>query len=360
MTKRIITFFIYAGVVASCTSNSLETNKVKTSITIETKYPHQLLDTLKEAPFVFYNVENLFDTIDEPTKKDEDFLPGSKKRWNTKRYLDKLEKLSTVITDPFDMNPVFIGFAEVENAFVVNDLLASGRLASSTYRVAHFESPDVRGIDVALAFDHKRFHMTHKEAIRVSLSDEPNFKTRDILYVKGVFYDSTEVHLFVNHWSSRRGGQEESEYKRLKAAKLLKRKVDSLRSNNEKANVVIMGDFNDYPSDKSIAQELDAGAVKSNSALVNLLLPYDQRGEGSHNYKGKWGVLDQIIVSRTLIDGADLEIKNKEAHIIDSEQFLYTKKDGTKTPNRTYGGNSYFGGYSDHLAVYSILQLRAN
>ena len=111
---------------------------------------------------------------------------------------------------------------------------------------------------------------------------------------------------------------------------------------------------------KSILEELDAGAIESNSTLVNLLLPYDQRGEGSHNYKGKWGALDQVIVSRSLIDGADLEIKKKEAHIIDSEQFLYTKKDGTKTPNRTYGGNSYFGGYSDHLAVYSILQLPVN
>jgi predicted extracellular nuclease len=361
MTKLLIAFCVCTGVAfSSCTSNSSETNEIKTAKTKEKKYPHQLLDTVKEAPFVFYNVENLFDTIDEPTKKDEEFLPESKKNWNSKRYLDKLEKLSTVITHPFDKNPIFIGLAEVENRFVVHDLLATGRLASSKYRVVHFESPDVRGIDVALAFDHKRFHMTHKEAIRVYFSDEPNFKTRDILYVKGVFYDSTEVHLFVNHWSSRRGGQEESEYKRLKAAQLLKSKVDSLRRTNEDVNVIIMGDFNDYPSDRSILEELDAGAIESNSTLVNLLLPYDQRGEGSHNYKGKWGALDQVIVSRSLIDGADLEIKKKEAHIIDSEQFLYTKKDGTKTPNRTYGGNSYFGGYSDHLAVYSILQLPVN
>lgn len=344
--------------VSSCTSNYEINTENKISEDEGAKYPHELLDTLKEAPMVFYNVENLFDTINDPEKRDEDFLPQSKKKWNAKRYYNKLDKLSEVLERVSSSNPVFIGLAEIENRFVVHDLVSTGRLASTKYRVAHFESSDVRGIDVALAFDHNKFHMTHKEAIRVSIKDEPGYKTRDILYVKGVFYDSTEIHLFVNHWSSRRGGQEESEYKRIKAARLLKNKVDSLKALNSLANIILMGDFNDYPTNKSISEVLNAGALKSQKDLINLLLPFHKNDEGTYNYKGEWGALDQLIISRPLVDGEGLEVKNKEAGIVYDEDFLYTKKDGSKTPNRTYGGNSYFGGCSDHLAIYTVIQLR--
>lgn len=322
----------------------------------DTKYPHELLDSLNLASIVFYNVENLFDTIDDPEKKDEDFLPSSDKKWNTKRYLEKLEKLSQVLTHDQPKNPVFIGLAEVENRFVVRDLMKTGRLAETKYRVAHFESPDVRGIDVALAFDHDRFHMTYKKAIPIRLSDNPDFKTRDILYVKGVFYDSSEIHLFVNHWSSRRGGQKESEHKRVEAAKVLKSYVDSLRAIDNMASIVIMGDFNDYPSNRSVYQVLGAKEKESNSHLVNLMIPYHDRGEGTHNYQGDWGALDQLIVSRSMLDEKGLDIQGNEVKILYDEQFLYTKKDGSKTPNRTYGGNSYFGGYSDHLAISAVLE----
>lgn len=349
-----VTVFLF-----SCSSNKEGKAEVR-QVTEDSraKYPHELLDTLEEAPMLFYNVENLFDTIDDPEKKDEDFLPQSKKKWNSTRYYDKLKKLGEVIETVSDNNPVFVGLAEIENRFVVQDLMKTGRLASTKYRIAHFESPDVRGIDVALAFDHERFHLTHKEAIKVDFKNEPNFKTRDILYVKGVFYDSTEAHIFVNHWSSRRGGQEKSEYKRVKAAELLKGKVDSLLALNSSANIIIMGDFNDYPNNRSISEVLDANGVSRNSTLVNFMTPIQERGKGTHNYKGEWGALDQLIVSSSLIDNKGLEIVNKEAKVMYDDKFLYTKKDGSKTPNRTYGGNSYFGGYSDHLAIFSILKLK--
>ena len=357
----IVTISVILGVLAACANNtSQKTKPSQQQEATQNMYPHELLDTLIESPMVFYNVENLFDTIDDPDKRDEDFLPESKKNWNAERYSDKLNKLSDVIATTSKTNPVFIGLAEIENRFVVQDLLTTGRLASTKYRVAHFESPDVRGIDVALAFDHNLFQMTHKEAIKVSIEGEPNFKTRDILYVKGVFYDSTEAHVFVNHWSSRRGGQEKSEYKRVKAARLLKSKVDSLMGLNNSVNIIIMGDFNDYPTNISISSVLDAGPKNGNKSLVNLMLPYHEKGEGTHNYKGDWGALDQIIISRGLIDNRGLEIKSGEAKILYDEKFLYTKKDGTKTPNRTYGGNSYFGGYSDHLVVYSTLTIVKN
>tara|TARA_B100000508_G_scaffold141096_1_gene146829 strand:+ start:50689 stop:51801 length:1113 start_codon:yes stop_codon:yes gene_type:complete len=323
----------------------------------EVKFPHELLDSIDQATVIFYNVENLFDTIDDPETKDEDFLPSSKKNWNSKRYENKLEKLSEVVTSVHSNNPLFIGLAEVENRFVVHDLLKKGRLRETKYRVAHFDSPDARGIDVALAFDHERFHMTHKQAIKLSLADDPDYKTRDILYVKGVFFDSSEVHVFVNHWSSRRGGQDASEHKRVNAAEVLSGFVDSINQVEQDANILIMGDFNDYPNNRSVAEVLDAGKPSSDSKLVNLMLPYYEKGEGTHNYKGEWGALDQIIVSRSLLDNNGLDIVNKEAKIADNEAFLYTKKDGSKTPNRTYGGNSYFGGYSDHLAIFAALKI---
>lgn len=331
-------------------SKSLDSAGVSSS-QLQAKLPHELLDSIDTAAVVFYNVENLFDTIDAPEKKDEDFLPDSKKEWNAKRYSDKLEKLAQVLTYNQSSNPLFIGLAEVENRFVVNDLLQTGRLKETLYRVAHFESPDVRGIDVAFAFDHKRFHMLHSQAIPVTLEDDPEFKTRDILYVKGVIYDSSEIHVFVNHWSSRRGGQEASEHKRIKAANLLRKSIDSILAIDRDANILIMGDFNDYPTNRSIVEVLNAKDKATSSQLVNLMIPYHDKGEGTHNYKGEWGALDQLIVSRSLIDNKGLEVVEKEAVIFYDEEFLYTKKDDSKTPNRTYGGNSYFGGYSDHLAI---------
>lgn len=356
-TYKLFNFLFITLVIASaCSSNnrrdvqSFHSNK-------KGKYPHELLDTIKRGSILFYNVENLFDTIDDPLTRDEDFLPSSDKKWNTKRYLDKLNKLSKVITHDQPSNPIFIGFAEVENRFVVRDLTKTGRLAQTKYRLAHFDSPDVRGIDVALAFDHNRFHMTYKEAIPIRLADNPDYKTRDILYVKGVFYDSSEIHLFVNHWSSRRGGQKESEYKRVRAAKVLKDYVDSLQAIDQQANIVIMGDFNDYPSNQSVYEVLGAKEMESEANLVNLMTPYHDRGEGTHNYRGEWGALDQLIVSRSMLDGKGLDINNKKAKILYDEEFLYTKKDGSKTPNRTYGGNSYFGGYSDHLAISATLEI---
>ncbi len=347
--------FCFLSACANNTSNKKTPHQRQGEV--QNMYPHELLDTLSDAPLVFYNVENLFDTIDDPEKKDEDFLPESKKNWNAERYRDKLDKLSDVLTSTSNENPIFIGLAEIENRFVVQDLMKTGRLANTKYRIAHFESPDVRGIDVALAFDHNLFQMTYKEAIKVSFENEPNFKTRDILYVKGVFYDSSEAHVFVNHWSSRRGGQEKSEYKRVKAAQLLKGKVDSLLALNSSANIIIMGDFNDYPTNTSISNILGAGLKDEHKKLVNLMLTYHEKGQGTHNYKGEWGALDQIIISNGLLDEKGLEIDNGKANILYDDKFLYTKKDGSKTPNRTYGGNSYFGGYSDHLAVYSTLSI---
>jgi predicted extracellular nuclease len=260
------------------------------------------LKSFDSHPIVFYNVENLFDTINDPKTNDDEFTPEGSKKWGAKRYMDKLTKLSEVITTPSKNNPLFIGLAEIENRFVVLDLIQTGKLAKTKYRIAHFDSPDRRGIDVALAFDLERFFLLSSEAVPVRIEGDNNFKTRDILYVKGLLKDSVELHVFVNHWSSRRGGQKKSEPKRILAAQTLKHKSDSILAINPEANILFMGDFNDYPSNTSINHTLGAKSFdeSGNNEFTNLLATQHSEGRGTHNYRGKWGVLDQIIISPAL------------------------------------------------------------
>src|SRR5690554_51258 len=345
-------FFISCG-----NGEKIDKTKDKHSANSESLiYPHELLKSFEGRPFMFYNVENLFDTINDPQTNDEAFLPDSDKQWNTERYIDKLEKLAAVLTHPSENNPLFVGFAEVENRFVILDLMKTGRLAESKYRVVHYDSPDARGIDVALAYDHDRFMVTYQEAIDLSITEEPNYKTRDILYVKGLIKDSLSLHVFVNHWSSRRGGVEASEYKRINAAETLLKKTDSIRKTDENAKIIIMGDFNDYPTNKSIRKVLGADLASSSSSFVNLMLPMHKEGLGSYNYRGDWGMLDQFIVSPSLINPEKgLRIKDRKAYLVDDDQFMHIFDNGEKTPNKSYGGSKYYGGYSDHLAIYGYL-----
>ena len=347
----------------SCGNSEKRVKKNEKSV-VEKKdvvYPHALLKSFEDRPFFFYNVENLFDTINNPNTKDEDFLPESEKKWNSERYFDKLDKLAQVLTHPSENNPLFVGFAEVENRFVVLDLMQTGRLSNTQYRVVHYDAPDIRGIDVAFAYDHDRFIVVHQKAIGLSIIDEPDYKTRDILYVKGLLKDSLELHVFVNHWSSRRGGAEASEYKRVNAAEKLLHKTDSIRKGNPSAQIIIMGDFNDYPDNKSIREVLKAGSLEDGNQFVNLALPLHKKGIGTYNYRGDWGMLDQLIVSpNLLVNEKGLRIKNGELYLVNDDQFMYISKTGEKSPSKTYGGPNYYGGYSDHLAIYGYLKVIRN
>ena len=335
-----------------------DSKNVSVTETDSSVYPYELLKSFDDRPFFFYNVENLFDTINDPKTKDESFLPESEKKWNSERYFDKLEKLATVLTHPSENNPLFVGFAEIENRMVVLDLMKTGRLAETKYRVVHYDAPDVRGIDVALAYDHERFMVQYEEAIDLSIIGEPDYKTRDILYVKGLLKDSLDLHVFVNHWSSRRGGAEESEYKRINAAKALLYKSDSIRNVNADAKIIIMGDFNDYPDNNSIFETLGAGLASNATNFVNLMLPMHENGEGSYNYRGDWGMLDQFIVSPSLVaPKSGLHIKESKAFMVNDDKFMHFNKAGEKSPSRTYGGPNYYGGYSDHLAIYGFLKV---
>lgn len=307
---------------------------------------------------VFYNVENLFDTIDQPNVLDEDFLPNGKLQWNSQRYSVKLERIVEAVTMNLPENPLMIGLVEIENSSVLTDLTKTGRLAQTTYRLAHKDSPDARGIDCALLYDEDRFKPLVIANLAVTIDSLPDFKTRDVLYVKGELHGKKLVHVFVNHWPSRRGGEKESAIKRIRAAQVAREKIDAILKENPKANIILMGDFNDHPNDVSMEQTLGAKPLTTKKAqLYNLMYDDQLAGKGTHSYQGKWGVLDQFVVSRTLYKGCKgIKLAKKDATIVYEEKLLFTQKDGSKKPSTTYGGNNYYGGYSDHLPIQ--LQLK--
>lgn len=316
------------------------------------------LQSFHGRSIVFYNVENLFDTIDDPNVIDEEFLPNGKLQWSSQRYQKKLEHIVEAVTLNLTENPVLIGFVEVENGKVVMDVAKTGRLATTKYQLAHKESPDARGIDCALLYDSERFKPTVIANLAVQIDSVPDFKTRDVLYVQGELKGRKKLHIFVNHWPSRREGQQASEHKRIRAAQVARAKIDEILKADPKANIILMGDFNDHPNDVSVEQILKAKAVTDTKAdLVNLLYDDHAAGKGTHNFKGEWGVLDQFIVSKSFYNGKKgLKITGKDAKIVYEEVLLYTAKDGSKKPNTTYGGPNYYGGYSDHLPI--VLQLK--
>lgn len=307
---------------------------------------------------VSYNVENLFDTIDDKGVIDEEFLPDGKLKWNSERYRVKLDHLVEAITMNLPENPVIIGLVEIENKGVLMDLKHTGRLAKTNYEIAHKDSPDARGIDCGLLYDKSCFKLLKMENLKVSIDSIPDFKTRDILYVKGQLQGGNIIHLFVNHWPSRRGGERESEIRRIQAAKVARAKVDEILKADPKANIVLMGDFNDHPDNVSVQDVLKAKAVTDTKAdLVDLFEDDQKAGKGTHNFKGEWGVLDHFVVSKALYNGSNgIQLSPNDGKIVYEEKLLFTQKDGSKKPSTTYGGPNYYGGYSDHLPIQLILK----
>ncbi len=316
------------------------------------------LQSFHGRAIVSYNVENLFDTIDNEGVIDEEFLPNGKLKWNSERYKIKLDRLVEAITMNLKDNPLVIGLVEIENKGVLVDLKNTGRLAKTNYEIAHKDSPDARGIDCGLLYDKSVFKLLKMENLNVSIDSIPDFKTRDILYVKGELQGGKIVHLFVNHWPSRRGGKGESEIKRIQAAKVARAKVDEILKADPKANIVLMGDFNDHPDNVSIRDVLKAKAVTDENAdLLDLFEDDHKAGKGTHNFKGEWGVLDHFIISKTLFNGTNgIRLSPNDGKIVYEEKLLFTQKDGSQKPSTTYGGPNYYGGYSDHLPIQLILK----
>ena len=311
----------------------------------------------------FYNVENLFDTIDDPLKDDAEFTPAGRIPWTTDRYLLKLDHLSQVIAALSDPNPpAIIGLCEVENRKVLEELVASPEILPYQYQVIHLESPDERGIDNAMLYDPKQFRPIVIKAIQVDLSTTNGDFTRDILYVKGLAVKSRgdTLHLFINHWPSRSEGREISEPKRMLAATSLKNATDSLIKNPEKPLIVILGDFNDEPSDKSLSEVLGALAPadqKEPGKLYNLAYKPYLEGQGTLYWKD-WDLFDQFIVSGTFYERKKgLTCRDDRQGIFNPDWLMYKDNEGKMRPNRT-AAKDYYGGYSDHLPVYIDLEIK--
>ena len=308
---------------------------------------------------MFYNVENLFDCYDDPEKNDDEFLPDRDKYWTDYRYKQKLRKTYQVISALGEWNkPTIIGLCEIENKKVLTDLINKTPLNGIGYEIIHFESPDKRGIDVGLLYQSKDFVPIVSKQIPVH-NPESNRSTRDILYVSGVLNNIDTLHIFINHWPSRWGGQLETEHKRMFAASVLKKHTDSLFEISENPKIIIAGDLNDYPDDKSLINTLNAKTSDYKSAeseeLYNLAYYMQfKKKQGSHKYRGEWGVLDQLIVSGSLLKPENnIYTTIESANVFNAEFLLETDTYNTgKTPFRTYKGYKYNSGFSDHLPVY--------
>lgn len=315
-----------------------------------------------DITILFYNVENLFDTIDQPGVLDEEFTPGSEKEWNTSRYYRKIEDISRVLTGTGrNVLPDVIGLAEVENRMVLEDLLAAPAFRKGDYGIIHEESPDARGIDVALLYRKDVLKSVSHEIIPVHFPFDSTETTRDILHVTAKLPDGEMVHFFVNHWSSRYGGMKESEPKRMYCAVSLRRRIDRLFAQENNPRIVIMGDFNDEPTNRSLMNILQAGNKLRNIEIGDLYnLYYDQHNmglAGSYYYRGDWNMLDQIIVSYNMINQESrFSCNYQDGMILKEDWMLFENQDGVMVPNRTYGGPNYYGGISDHLPVYIVLK----
>ena len=308
--------------------------------------------TLKrEYTVVSYNVENLFDTVDDPNIPDEEFLPASEKKWDSEKYQRKLTDIAKVISEinPQEL-PEVVGLVEVENQQVLDDLVKTGKL-NGQYAVIHEESPDFRGIDVALIYRKDAFREISHEVLPVTFPDDPEFKTRDILHVTAKIKNKV-VHVFVNHWPSRIGGEDKTEPKRVAAAMVLKTKVDQIITADHKARIIIMGDMNDEPANKSLKETLGAQTPGSGAPLVNLMMPDDVAGKGTYFYNGSWNMLDNLVVSETVFKGKGMVVEDEKGTVFSNNWMIFTNKNGDKTPNRSYVGNKYVGGVSDHFPVY--------
>lgn len=305
----------------------------------------------KKISVAFYNLENLFDTTNDPEKLDDDFTPKGFKNWTEKRYTNKLKKLGKVIArigekenpDP----PALVAVAEVENAKVIEDLAQVKALKKHKYGVVHFDSPDERGIDVGLLFRKDVFTVTQARTQMVYLESEPGERdyTRDILYVQGSLLGN-DVHLLVNHWPSRRKGADETSNKRIKAAQENRKLIEAILEKDEDARIMILGDFNDGPYDVSVKDHL----VQRD--LYNPMVFLNTRYQGSLNHRFEWYLFDQIILSANFMRLHQNNFKYVSSNIYNEKYLTEFTGKFKGNPFRTYAGAKYLGGYSDHFPVY--------
>ena len=317
-------------------------------------FPFLELCSQESMTVMFYNTENMFDTDDDPQKDDDAYTPAGDYHWTVSRYWEKLDAVSKVIVAADeDQAPALVGLSEVENEVVLKDLTARSALKAADYRFVMTDSPDRRGIDVALMYRRSYFRLIGFESLRVNLRPYGGGATRDVLHVTGLLENFDTLDVYVCHWPSRYNGAEQTEALRMCAARTVRASVDSIFSVRRKPYVIIMGDLNDGPDNASIREGLMAKPFSGSAGLDdrNLVTVMDPIDDGSYKYEGAWDKYDQFIVSASLLNGLGCtEVMGTE---IMNQTFLLTDDNtfGGVKPFRTYNGRRHQGGYSDHLPI---------
>lgn len=308
----------------------------------------------------FYNLENLFDTENDTTINDEEFLPEGGRNWTEEKYNEKLANMAFVISkigvEKAPQGLSLLGVSEIENRKVLEDLCQQDAIKDRNYKIVHFDSKDFRGIDVGLIYNPAHFTPTYSH-----LYDLPIYKdtvrrfTRDILYVKGLL-DNEEIHVLVNHWPSRRGGAAKTAKYRNKGAMICKTVIDSLQQIDKDAKVIVMGDLNDDPTSESVKNYLrsisKAKDIKEGETF-NPMIDFYRRGQGSNAYRDVWSLFDQMIFTEGWLDKEDDGYFYYKTNIFNKKYLVQNKGKYKGYPYRTFSGGRYQGGYSDHYPVYT-------
>lgn len=311
------------------------------------------------AAVAFYNLENLFDTQDDPKKFDEDFTPKGSYGYTKEIYEKKLQNLSKVLseiaTDKIPEGPSIIGISEVENAQVVKELLMTPLLKDRGWRSIVIEGPDSRGIDVGLIYNPKHFQIIEAISHNVPLEENgKKIRTRDILQVTGLLMGDT-ITVMVGHWPSRSGGEAASEWKRKAAAQVCRDIKDKIIALNPNARIIIMGDLNDDPINESVTKVLGAQFDKKKiqtGGLFNPFYPFYKKGQGTLGYNDSWNLFDQIIVSSGFLEPKDGSWKFLNAHIFKKNYLINQFGQYRGYPHRSFVGTKWMDGYSDHFPTY--------
>ena len=314
----------------------------------------------------FWNVENLYDTLNDPWKNDEDFTPEGLNSWNGKRYWTKIDHLATVISEmATDITPdglAILGLCEIENKSVVMDLIASPRLKKRNYQFIHIEGPDIRGVDPSFVYNPLYFKVKKAVAYRVRLVVDSAHKTRDILVVSGSFLGEP-LTVLVNHWPSRRGGELLSRANRNAAAKIARHIADSVSKENPAAKILIMGDLNDDPINESVKKCIGTYASldkPKEGFYFNPMEKLYKEGTGTLAWQDSWNLFDQILLNKNWIPG-NYESWQYYAVRIFNKEYLKSDFGNFKGyPFRTYSSGVYSGGYSDHFPSYIIIAKKKN
>ncbi|HEY1040454.1 MAG TPA: endonuclease/exonuclease/phosphatase family protein [Bacteroidia bacterium] len=308
----------------------------------------------------FWNVENLYDTINDPKIDDEEFLPSAKSKWNSERYAKKQLNISTIISNMgVDENKdglAILGLAEIENKAVLEDLVKTPALKSRKYGIVHHNSPDHRGIDVAMLYNPKYFKLISSSVHTVKLPGDSARPTRDELLVNGKL-NGELVHILVCHWPSRRGGDAESNPLRVAAATVAKGIVDSIRKAEKNPRIIIMGDLNDDPTNESVKAVINTSGDAAGTNAATMYDPMEKilaDGQGTLSFKGKWNLFDQIIMTEAFTKQGKNNLTFKYAKVNNVPEVCETNEKYKGQPLRTYVGAKYLGGYSDHFGVYAV------